>query len=85
VRNQSTLRDQISEHLKTAASKDKITVDALTQGVATLSASIERETNGIEGFREEVRTELKNAEIAARYACSVRCVRLSEWTARAAT
>lgn len=39
---------------------------ACFQEVANLDGAIDRETNGIRSFQEEVRSELKNAEVAAR-------------------
>jgi len=66
IREQCTKRDEIAEHLKRITTQNKISIETLDQTVTTLTAAVEREVVGIQSFRDEVRQELKSAEIAAR-------------------
>lgn len=66
IREQTRLSDEILDHLKGAAQKDKLLVESFEQEVSALSAAVDRQRTGISSFAEDVRAELKNAEVAGR-------------------
>jgi len=60
------IKKQLKQKQEITHPTEQEDIDSLIQRVSALSTSIEKETNALQNFREEVNSELKNAEIAGR-------------------